>query len=173
MSESKGKSFWQTLPGIITSLAALITAIGGCVAVVFGIPAISNRIFGDAPTPTAIQVPPSTETPPAILGDWRNEDPNTGGITRIKISADGGNYQVETWGACTPTDCYWNEVDGAQYYVTNSGDTSMTIVWIFSFKENTLKLNVIGDDRLQVDAHNHFTDNSGRDDSDFTGYFVK
>jgi len=52
----KGKSdktFFQSVPGIITSLAALITAIGGCIAVVFGIPAISNAVFGTTPTAEA------------------------------------------------------------------------------------------------------------------------
>jgi len=64
MSESEGKSgksFWQTLPGIITSFAALLTAIGGCIAVIFGIPAISNKIFGNTPTPVMIQVITATQ----------------------------------------------------------------------------------------------------------------
>ncbi|MDL1944892.1 hypothetical protein FBQ99_21400 [Chloroflexi bacterium CFX2] len=52
--EPKG-SFWTTVPGIIAALAALITAIGGCIAVVFGIPAISNAIFGVTPTPIISQ----------------------------------------------------------------------------------------------------------------------
>jgi len=54
--EKSDKTFLQTLPGIIASLAALITAIGGCVAVIFGIPAISNAIFGATPTPIIIQI---------------------------------------------------------------------------------------------------------------------
>jgi hypothetical protein len=55
-SEDKSdKSFLQTVPGIIAAFAALITAIGGCIAVVFGIPAISNAVFGGTPTPIISQ----------------------------------------------------------------------------------------------------------------------
>lgn len=55
-SEDKSeKTFWQTVPGIIAAIAALITAIGGCIAIVFGIPAISNAVFGVTPTPIISQ----------------------------------------------------------------------------------------------------------------------
>lgn len=68
MSKSEGKSdktFLQTVPGILTSLAALITAIGGCIAVVFGIPAISNAVFGSTPNPIISQTTasPSADIP--------------------------------------------------------------------------------------------------------------
>ncbi len=56
MGEAKGKSeksFLETLPGILTATAALITAIGGCIAVIFGIPAITNMVFPPQPTPAA------------------------------------------------------------------------------------------------------------------------
>ena len=71
MSKSEDKpekTFWQTLPGIITSFAALITAIGGCIAVVFGIPAISNAVFGVTPTPVISQTtsyPTQTSSAPS------------------------------------------------------------------------------------------------------------
>jgi hypothetical protein len=65
MSKSEDKSdktFFQTIPGIITAFAALLTAIGGCIAVVFGIPAISNAVFGVTPTPIISQ----TTSSPAV-----------------------------------------------------------------------------------------------------------
>jgi outer membrane protein assembly factor BamB len=67
MSKSEDKpekTFWQTLPGIITSIAALTTAIGGCIAVIFGIPAISNAIFRITPTPIISQTTSSPAQTP-------------------------------------------------------------------------------------------------------------
>ncbi|MFC0668528.1 hypothetical protein ACFSKY_13535 [Azotobacter chroococcum] len=36
MSEQKtGTSWWQTLPGVLTGIAAVITAVGGMIAVIY------------------------------------------------------------------------------------------------------------------------------------------
>ncbi len=61
LKEKSDKTFLQTLPGVLASLSALITAIGGCIAVIFGIPAISNAVFGATPTPILIQITSSPE----------------------------------------------------------------------------------------------------------------
>jgi hypothetical protein len=54
------KSFLETVPGIITAIAALITAIGA----ILGIPAITDRLFPSTPTP--ITSPPTNTPRPTI-----------------------------------------------------------------------------------------------------------
>ena len=72
----------------------------------------SQRNFpdlGDTCQPTA--PPPPPPPPPPILspfsGTWVNDDPNTGGITRILIAASGSDLAVHPYGKCHPTDCDW------------------------------------------------------------------
>lgn len=50
--EEKNKSFWEILPGILTGGAALVTAIGGCLAVIVASPVIMDVILPASPTPT-------------------------------------------------------------------------------------------------------------------------
>jgi hypothetical protein len=60
-SEDKSeKSFWATIPGIITAIAALITAVTGCIAAVIGIPVIAHWI--SPPTPATESEPPIVNT---------------------------------------------------------------------------------------------------------------
>ena len=69
--EEKGtkrpKSFWETVPGILTGIAAIVTAIGGCVAVIASNPRLLDSLLSSASTPIATlaltPTPSSTETP--------------------------------------------------------------------------------------------------------------
>lgn len=38
--EKKPKSFWETVPGILTALATLVTAVGGCIGIFLASPRI-------------------------------------------------------------------------------------------------------------------------------------
>lgn len=58
-SDSKSeKSFWETVPGIITAIATLLTAVVGCIVAMLGVPAIVDRFFPSTPT---VSSPPTTE----------------------------------------------------------------------------------------------------------------
>lgn len=63
MSESKGKDpgkpFFETLPGIITAIATLVTAIGGCIAIVLATP-LGNKLFPATPVPGVSSSVPDT-----------------------------------------------------------------------------------------------------------------
>jgi hypothetical protein len=61
--DSNRKSFWVTLPGIITAIAGLVTAVGACIA---GLVA-AGVIGGNGPTPS---VPLKTPTPTTIPQLW-------------------------------------------------------------------------------------------------------
>lgn len=63
-----------------------------------------------------------------FVGDWVNVDPNTPGISRVRITAP-GDIAVEAWGACVPTDCVW----GAQHVAQAEADDGVvTVRWQFA-----------------------------------------
>ncbi len=84
---------------------------------------------------------------PFEAGNWINIDPNSHGITHIKVdfscndvilcgvdqngnvtcSMPGPPYRVHLWGKCSPSDCDWGTVDGNDY--TSSDGTR----WIYAF----------------------------------------
>ena len=127
----------------------------------------------NTPTPAPSTATPTPTRTPRTIGQWRNQDANTRGITRINIQLNHGTYLVETWGKCSPTDCYWNEYSGVRYSVSNVTETTMSIVWTFSFVTTDLRLEALSDGQLKVASHEHFTDNSGRSDLYYTYYFIK
>ncbi len=51
---AKGQPFWQTVPGLITALAALLTAIGGCVALFTTNPRLLDLVLKPSATATTV-----------------------------------------------------------------------------------------------------------------------
>lgn len=105
-----------------------------------------------------------------FIGSWRNEDANTGGITRTQIRRESNALFVHMWGACHPTDCDWDEISTS---VSDADDRVLSLTWTFSFAVVTQQVNVLPDGRLRVIDHTHFTDNSGRSDYDTLYLFVR
>jgi hypothetical protein len=68
MAEGEGSnSFWKTVPGILTALAAVITAVGGMVAVLFQVGIIGHSP-ARPPVAAQTQVAPSAPTSVATTG---------------------------------------------------------------------------------------------------------
>jgi hypothetical protein len=69
VEKKERKSFWETVPGILTALAALVTAIGGCITAIVAWPR-PNVFFPATPTPivfTSTPIPSTiTSVPPAL-----------------------------------------------------------------------------------------------------------
>lgn len=64
-NDKKQKSFWGTLPGLITGFAALVTAIGGLITALYAA-GLLNTLLPATATPTTIaEVPTLTATPTA------------------------------------------------------------------------------------------------------------
>jgi hypothetical protein len=69
-ADDKQGSWWQTLPGVITGLAALVGAVGGVLGILYQ----AGLLHGSSPTPTArptisaTSVPPKTATVPSVIG---------------------------------------------------------------------------------------------------------
>jgi hypothetical protein len=96
----------------------------------------------------------------SFVGNWTNKDFKTRDITRVHIRLDGSRVIVHVWGRCHPTECDW-------------GDTTATVkghvlllTWKEAFVVRTQELTLLADGSLQLTAHSHFTDNSGRKDYD-------
>lgn len=74
-----------------------------------------------------VQPNPKPEEPhPAkslFAGNWKNDSPNTLGITRLEIQQEGETVRVHAWAACPPQDCDWGTETGA----INAG--SATLAW--------------------------------------------
>jgi hypothetical protein len=84
---------------------------------------------------------------PFESGDWKNDDPNTRGITRIHIdfscndvvlcgvdangnvncAPPGPPFRVHLWGKCSPSDCDWGTVDGTDWLAPDGTH------WIFAY----------------------------------------
>jgi len=87
-----------------------------------------------------------------FVGVWVNEDPNTGGNTKLEITQPGKQLSVHAWGACTPTDCDWGTESGSI-----NGDTA-TVMWDESFVLRNMKLTLIEPNRLYVETYSDYKD---------------
>ena len=68
---SQQKSFWSTIPGILTGIAAVVTAIGGLLAILF-----QAGIIGSREEIVTISLPDPAEPTLAILAAPEPKKPN-------------------------------------------------------------------------------------------------
>ena len=104
-----------------------------------------------------------------FVGEWCNKDFATRGNTRIHIRSEGAKLMVHRWGRCHPTECDCGETAATQ------GPTAKSILltWEDGFATTTQELTLVADGILELSGHTHFTDQSGRADSDSKAIFVK
>jgi len=102
------KQWWQTLPAIVGGSATLITAITGLLVVLnqMGVfkPA-DKKPTPPAETAVSPQPPPSGSRVDSFVGHWKNENPDSSGITKADIDSRLDRIIVRMWGKCHPTDC--------------------------------------------------------------------
>jgi hypothetical protein len=113
-----------------------VLCLAGAVAILLG---------GCAP----VVVPPSPGE--AYWGIWVNEDPDTGGITRVVIAP----WAVHMWGSCTPTDCDWGE---APYSIH---EDELHVVWDQGFALEIQILALLPNGTLRVETTSTFTEGTG------------
>jgi serine/threonine-protein kinase len=83
------KSFWQTLPGILTGVAAILTAVGAILGILFQLGVIGGSPDSTTPSGSSIRTPKSaspTSAAPADAGGWEN-------ATAIMTANDGSTYR--------------------------------------------------------------------------------
>ena len=109
---------------------------------------------------------------PSYLGEWKNINSQTGGITRIVIWEDGDNLKIEAWGKCHPTDCDWGAVSAHKIASSvnirrNAGQFDyLFAIWSFNFKDTYVNFKLSDDDELKLilTGVDIFKDRSGRPD---------
>jgi hypothetical protein len=108
-SAQKGKkTFWETLPGILTGIAALIVAVTGCAALIVNSPTLLERFLSAFATPT----------PTAASTDFFSPEWYFGGAR----DSDGEDTEQGTHGV-GPGDCPSGQaVVGIQYFDGTSAD---------------------------------------------------
>ena len=74
------------------------------------------------------------------------------------------------WGKCHPVDCDLGEETTS---IDDANDNRLSLEWNPGFVITTQVIYYQNDGRLKVDSHDHFIDDSGRPDMDFTWYFAK
>ncbi|MBU1168070.1 MAG: hypothetical protein KKD44_00755 [Proteobacteria bacterium] len=106
----------------------------------------------------------------SFIGNWLNEDPETGGITRVEIVLNGSDLRVHEWGACLPVDCDW----GTQITpVEDAQDDILNVSWNPGFVVRNQSLEIVEVNRLMVTTFSHYIDSSGRPDVTDIYYFTK
>jgi hypothetical protein len=103
----------------------------------------------------------------SIAGSWINENPRTGGVTRLVVRSEDQQLFVRAWGACHPRDCAWGEVQ----CVLHGGGCKAT--WDHGFATTSMQLLPLEEGRLQIKYKADFHDHSGRHDFGSEEFFVR
>lgn len=106
-----------------------------------------------------------------FLGNWKNLDPNTSGVTYLNISLreDNRTIMIEAWSKCPGKDCSWGQVEAYAYAPSRTsslGQIAQTLSTVFrTDTTQTLMIVRFLGSRLQADVLTHFlAPQSGRSD---------
>jgi len=100
-------------------------------------------------------------------GGWVNVNPNSGGVTRLRILRNGGLVRVRAFGQCRPTDCNWGIVRAIAFGPNISihpFSSTRTLMAAFSpsHARKIMIIERVGANRLRVKVLTRFVDGSGR-----------
>jgi hypothetical protein len=112
-----------------------------------------------------MEVEPEGTAATPFVGNWTNQDLNTGGNTRFEIAEVGGMIAVHAYGKCHPTDCDWETELGEV-----SGTTAQ-IIWDQGFVVREMQMELLPDGRLQVRTDHVYSD--GRPERSDEAMFVR
>ncbi|MDX2043514.1 MAG: hypothetical protein SF097_20015 [Acidobacteriota bacterium] len=85
----KSQSWWQTLPGILTAVAAIITASTGLIVALNNVGALSGESKPDSPTPTVVLSAAAPATPATSAAT---------GLDAMEQMLNAANIQLSTGG---------------------------------------------------------------------------
>jgi hypothetical protein len=100
----------------------------------------------------------------ALIGNWKNDNPQTHGMTKLEIQQEAETVLVHAWGACSPRDCDW----GAQPAALSAGSASVAWDQGFVLRKMTLTPDM---QRLRMSLDSVFRD--GRPPQQSQEYFVR
>ena len=107
-----------------------------------------------------------------LVGNWVNQNADTTGVTRVRITHAGPNrVRVRVFGQCHPTDCDWGVVMGHSYFAGPGSNRVKAVVARFhpGFANKIVILRDVAGPRLNFEVLTDFTDGSGRHDYDAVG----
>ena len=113
---------------------------------------------------TPVGTPPEHPPRSPIAGSWKNDNPQTRGITRLVVQQEGSATSVHAWGACSPQDCDW----GAQPAAIEAGSASVAWDQQFVLRKMTLAPDA---SRLRMSLDSVYRDN--RPPQHSLEYFIK
>jgi hypothetical protein len=112
---------------------------------------------------TAISAPAFAGSASTMVGTWVNVDRNTRGITKVIITESGNQYEIQTFGSCSPTDCDWGKSALTTYgdNVSDATHKAGTAQYNPGFAQTLLTVKQSGN-QITLDGFTRFTDNSAR-----------
>src|SRR5947209_5211007 len=98
-----------------------------------------------------------------FAGNWKNVDPNTRGLSALKIDVKGRRITIRAWGRCHPSDCAWGGAEGTAYgpaVEANLAETAQVIstIYLTSFSQMILTIRPADEGQIQVELLTKFTD---------------
>lgn len=102
-----------------------------------------------------------------FIGEWKNIDANTHGITRFTLKKSGDSFFINTWGSCNPGDCAWGEVEVETYTkdVSSNGQSDAIVLgglYNQKFAETSFTIRPDDNSTLYMETTTRFKDGSGR-----------
>ncbi|MET6991415.1 hypothetical protein [Sediminicola arcticus] len=102
-------------------------------------------------------------------GLWINEDNQTRGTSKCKISYKNKSFVIQMWASCHPQDCDWGEKVSNE---VKKGTNKFELLWDHEFAESIITYEII-EGKLKLTQNRRYKDNSGREDFTIIEYFIK
>ncbi|MEB8327732.1 hypothetical protein OO009_00065 [Flavobacteriaceae bacterium KMM 6897] len=102
-------------------------------------------------------------------GIWINEDDQTKGTPKCKISYKNNSFVVQMWGSCHPQDCDWGEKVSNE---VKKGTNKFELLWDHEFAESVITYEII-EGKLKLTHNRRYKDHSGREGFTSIEYFIK
>lgn len=117
-----------------------------------------------APSQVAPTASPSAVVSPTpLIGTWTNKTSNN--VVKAVITDTDGKFEVNLYGACSPTPCNWGAVAARAYSATVSGGAAVAFSANYTFSFSTvIVIGHLAGAELILETLTHFTDGSGRAD---------
>jgi len=102
-----------------------------------------------------------------FIGEWKNIENDTPGITRFTLKKSGSTFFINTWGSCSPRDCAWGEVEVESYTkdVSSNGQSEAIVLgglYDQNFAETSFTIRPDTNSTLYMETTTRFKDGSGR-----------
>lgn len=118
-----------------------------------------------------------------LVGEWKNTNPHTPGVTKLIISYENNKFVIEAFGNCTPTDCEWGKVVAREIAASIIDDENifpldyLLATWEIDGKSKNdmteimkIEIETGPTPNLLIETITLFNDDSGR--SDYHGFAI-